>query len=197
MPDPRSVVRGAAATAAMVAAICSCGSATTTTSTSISTTASTCTAIPGGSGFHVGTAVVGPADPSNSAFVADQHDLYDPGQLANSRFYPTGYHWKIEWALTSSNITTAETRPDPSIPGSYAVLINFDAAGAREWAAITQAAAKQAPGTPLNRVAMFLDKKVITAPSVLSPSSAITEITGNFSLMQAREIACAISRAPQ
>jgi len=73
------------------------------------------------------------------------------------------------------------------------VTIQFDSNGANEWSKVTTAAFQAGQGTPTNRVAIFLDNIVITAPGVISPSSNQTQITGNFTQASAQQLADQIS----
>jgi SecD/SecF fusion protein len=142
--------------------------------------------------LHFATAVAGQANPSDPQFLADQHNLFNPTQLADPSVYPTGYHWKIDDKLDASDVKSADAVVDPQ-SGQWAVTINFDSKGADEWGKVTQAAFNAGQGTPQNRVAIFLDTQIITAPGVISPSSSTTEITGNFTQAGATQLAQQIS----
>jgi len=77
--------------------------------------------------------------------------------------------------------------------GQIAVNITFNDVGATEWSKITTAAFNAGASSPFNRVAIFLDNNVITAPNVNGVSSNKTQITGNFTSAQAQALASAIS----
>jgi SecD/SecF fusion protein len=94
--------------------------------------------------------------------------------------------------IDASDVSKADVQFD-SQQGQWAVTINFDSKGADEWGKVTTAAYQAGQGTPQNRVAIFLDKNVITAPAVQSPSSSNTEITGNFTEQTASQLASQIS----
>ena len=126
--------------------------------------------------------VTNPAD----KFCVDQDGLFEPSQLSNGVFYPSGYHWKIDNSLPASDIVSSSVGTD-STTGSPTVDISFNGSGASQWSKITTAANNvfTANGCTANSacaagsmVAIFLDNNVISAPVVDSPSSANTEITG-------------------
>jgi SecD/SecF fusion protein len=143
--------------------------------------------------LHFATAAAGTPNPKDPAFIGDQQNLYDPAQFSNSLYYPQGYHWKIDNNIDAADVTMADVGTDPN-SGQIAVNITFNGHGAAEWAKITSAAFAAAQGTPQNRVAIFLDNQVITAPDVLSGNqSNQTQITGGFSTDQATTLATQIS----
>ena len=142
--------------------------------------------------LHFATAAQGAPDPRNPNFLADQKNLFDPTQINDPNFYPQGYHWKIDDKLDASDVNKADAVIDPQ-SGQFAVTINFDGKGADEWGKITTEAYKQPQGSPPNRVAIFLDNRILTAPQVQSPSSANTEITGNFTQQSAQQLADSIA----
>ena len=142
--------------------------------------------------LHFATAVQGAPNPKDPNFIADQHNLYDPNQFANSAYYQQGYHWKIDDKIDASDVSKADVQFDPQ-QGQWAVTINFDSKGADESVKITTTAFNAGTSSPLNRIAIFLDTQVITAPLVQSPSSANTEITGNFTQQGASQLASQIS----
>jgi SecD/SecF fusion protein len=142
--------------------------------------------------LHFATAVPGAANPRDPTFLADQHNLYDPKQLADPSFYPQGYHWKIDDKIDASDVQKADAVIDTQ-SSQWAVTINFDGKGADEWSKITTAAFNAGQGQPTNRVAIFLDTQIITAPGVLGPSSNQTQITGNFTQAAATQLAQQIS----
>lgn len=121
---------------------------------------------------------------------ADQQNLCDARQFANSQYYPAGFHWKIDQNIDAADVTGATVGFDQTQQPS--VNITFDSKGADEWSKITNAAFQAQAGTPQNRVAIFLDNQVLTAPNVQSPSSSNTQITG-FTLTEAQQLASQIS----
>jgi SecD/SecF fusion protein len=146
--------------------------------------------------LHFAVPVAGAANPADPKFLADQENLFDPAQLANTQFYPTGYHWKIDDNLDASDVQAADVGTDQS--GQIAVNITFDDKGASEWSKVTNAAYtfyQQSPSNPppQARVAIFLDNQVLTAPVVQGASSNRTQITGGFTSQQAQDLAAKIS----
>ncbi|MBJ7610168.1 MAG: protein translocase subunit SecD [Candidatus Dormibacteraeota bacterium] len=141
--------------------------------------------------LHFATAVPGAPNPNDPQFLADQEHLFNTQQFAVTQYYQAGYHWKIDDALDASDVTKADVGVDQS--GQIAVNINFNEAGATEWGKVTQTAFAAGANSPLNRVAIFLDSDVITAPGVTGPSTNQTQITGSFTNPQAQALASAIS----
>jgi SecD/SecF fusion protein len=141
--------------------------------------------------LYFATAVQGAPSATDPKFVADQQSLYDPKQFSDPNFYPSGYHWKIDNNLQASDVSSADVGLAQN--GQFAVNINFNAHGADEWSKITTAAFQQQQGSPQNRVAIFLDNDIITAPDVISPSSSQTQITGGFNQSSAQTLADQIS----
>ncbi|MGH7750642.1 MAG: preprotein translocase subunit SecD, partial [Candidatus Dormibacteria bacterium] len=142
--------------------------------------------------LHFATSAVGNADPNDPTFIADQQRLFDPRQLANTTDYPPGYHWKIDDNIAATDVTKADVGFSTT-QNAYAVDITFNSSGAAEWLKITTDAVKQTYGTPPNRVAIFLDNTIISAPNVQQASSNQTEITGNFTADSATQLASSIS----
>ena len=146
--------------------------------------------------LHFATAAAGAPNPNDPTFIADQQRLYDVKQFSNSLFYPAGYHWKIDPKLDASDVNSASVGTDQNT-GAIAVLINFNSAGAEEWAKITQAAFNvysTTPTSPMAQVAIFLDNDVLTAPDVVQGGqSNQTQITGNFTPQSAQQLASQIS----
>jgi SecD/SecF fusion protein len=136
--------------------------------------------------LHFATAVPGPVpSPSDLAaqnaaaqqFLNDQQGLFDPAQLGNPTYYPTGYHWKIDDKLPASDVTSA-TAGFNSQTNQPVVDISFNGEGAAEWNKITTAAFAQPAGSAQNLVAIFLDDTIISDPAVQGVSGASTEISG-------------------
>ncbi len=146
--------------------------------------------------LYFATAVAGAPNPSSPSFIADQKGLYDPSQFSNPTLYPTGYHWKIDNNLQATDVNSATVGQDAT-SGAIAVDINFNSAGATEWAKITNAAYavyQTDPTSPNAQIAIFLDNEVLTAPQVTGGGqSNQTEITGNFTSDSATQLASLIS----
>ena len=146
--------------------------------------------------LHFATAVPGAPNPGDPTFLADQENLYDPNQFANTQLYPTGYHWKVDDKLDASDVISADVGVDQS--NQVAVNISFDDKGASEWSNITNAAyafyQQNTTAPPAQaQVAIFLDKDIITAPVVQGASSNKTQITGGFTTQSAQALASDIS----
>jgi SecD/SecF fusion protein len=146
--------------------------------------------------LYFATAVSGAPDPTSSSFIADQQGLYDTSQFSNPTLYPTGFHWKIDNNLQATDVNSATVGQDAT-SGAIAVDINFNSAGATEWAKITNAAYavyQTDPTSPNAQIAIFLDNQVLTAPQVTGGGqSNQTEITGNFTSDSATQLASLIS----
>jgi SecD/SecF fusion protein len=124
-------------------------------------------------------------DNPSDGFCVDQEDLYQPSQLDQTQYYPTGYHWKIDNKLPAADIASSSLGTDQN--GNPAVDITFNGAGANEWSNITGAAYQvyHADGcspdsgcAATSEVAIFLDNQVVSAPVVEGQSSSSTQITG-------------------
>nr|WP_211177127.1 protein translocase subunit SecD [Pseudonocardia acidicola] len=102
-------------------------------------------------------------------------------------------------ALTGAGVSDAGPGRDPQAgPGSF-VSIDFTSEAAPTWQAITAQAACAAPGDPSRRVAIVLDGTVISSPGMVEAigcgvgiAGGRTQITGQFSAEQARELAVLI-----
>ncbi|GAC1337584.1 MAG: protein translocase subunit SecDF [Candidatus Dormibacteria bacterium] len=121
----------------------------------------------------------------------DQQNLCNTDQIQSGQDYPQGYHWKIDPIIDASDVSTAAANFTQD--GQWAVDIQFDSKGADEWSKVTQAAYAQPQGSPGNRVAIFLDNTIITAPGVVGPSSDKTQITGGFTQDTANRLASQIT----
>jgi SecD/SecF fusion protein len=141
--------------------------------------------------LYFATAVPGPPNPADPAFIRDQHGLYDAKQFANSQYYPQGYHWRIDDNISATDVTSAQENYNAQ--QGYVVDITFNSHGAEEWSKITTAAYSQPQGSPQNRIAIFLDTEVLTAPDVLGPQTNTSEISGNFTQASASQLASQIS----
>ena len=88
---------------------------------------------------------------------------------------------------------------DPQGLGGWFVTIDFKGAGGSSWTKLTGEAACAPPGDPVRRVAIVLDDEVISSPQV-DPSvpcdvgipGGPTQITGNFTQEEAKELAALI-----
>jgi SecD/SecF fusion protein len=147
--------------------------------------------------LYFATSVPGAATaPPSTALISDQEGHYDTAQFPDTALYPSGSHWKIDDNLDATDVNTATVGTD-STTGAITVDINFNSAGASEWAKITNAAfaAYTAnPSSPTAQIAIFLDNDVLTAPQVTGGGqSNQTQITGGFTSDSATQLASLIS----
>jgi hypothetical protein len=192
------VVRVACALAG-AAALGGCSSANnTTTPTSQPAPTTSSVPIPRGATplpFNVAGAVAGTPDPTSTAFLTDQNNLYDPAEFGNPLLYPPGYHWKIDRGVGPHGIQAVAVVQDRQ-SHQWAITLRFTPAAAARWAADTQAAYQQPQGTPFNRMAIFVGSQIVWAPQVITPGGADVEITANWSTQaQAVQVAAAIKAA--
>jgi len=102
-------------------------------------------------------------------------------------------------ALTGDAVGDAEAVIDPQLGNAWEVSISFRGDGGDQWAAITGQAACEPVGSPQRRVAIVLDKDIISSPEV-SPevecevgiAGGDTVITGNFTAQEAKDLALLI-----
>jgi SecD/SecF fusion protein len=102
-------------------------------------------------------------------------------------------------ALTGEAVGDARAELDPQLQAHWQVAIGFRGEGGRRWAELTGKAACAAPGEPARRVAIVLDRQVISSPQV-DPSVACgqgitggqTVITGDFTDEEAEDLALLI-----
>jgi SecD/SecF fusion protein len=102
-------------------------------------------------------------------------------------------------ALTGEAVGDARAELDPQFQTSWQVAIEFQGEGGDRWAELTGAAACQPAGDPRRRVAIVLDRQVISSPQV-DPSvpceqgitGGQTVITGDFSDDEAQDLALLI-----
>ena len=87
--------------------------------------------------------------------------------------------------LQGDHIKTAGTQTDP-VTGELQVVLSMDSEGARKWGEMTSKAFKNGK----REVAVVLDDEVVSSPSVQSAIlGGNTQITGNFSVTEANELA--------
>jgi SecD/SecF fusion protein len=102
-------------------------------------------------------------------------------------------------ALTGEAVGDARAELDPQAQVRWQVAIEFQGDGGRRWAELTGEAACQPPGNPTRRVAIVLDRQVISSPQV-DPSVACeqgigggqTVITGDFTDREAQDLSLLI-----
>jgi SecD/SecF fusion protein len=101
--------------------------------------------------------------------------------------------------LTGEAVGGARAELDPQSQSRWQVAIDFQGDGGRRWAELTGQAACQPAGDPRRRVAIVLDRQVISSPQV-DPSVACgqgitggqTVITGDFTDREAHDLALLI-----
>jgi SecD/SecF fusion protein len=144
--------------------------------------------------FHpvLGVAEPTPEEPTTTQRPADRDELVladeDGGRL---RLGPA--------ALTGEAVGDAQAMLDPQTSTHWEVQIEFQGAGSRRWAELTGEAACQPAGDPRRRVAIVLDRQVISSPQV-DPSVACkqgitggqTVITGDFTNREAEDLSLLI-----
>jgi SecD/SecF fusion protein len=99
-------------------------------------------------------------------------------------------------ALTGEAVGDARAELDPQFQARWQVSIGFRGEGGRRWAELTGQAACQPAADPTRRVAIVLDRQVISSPQV-DPSVACgqgitggqTVITGDFTDREAQDLA--------
>ena len=102
-------------------------------------------------------------------------------------------------ALTGEAVGDARAELDPQAQVRWQVAIEFQGDGGRRWAELTGEAACQPAGDPTRRVAIVLDRQVISSPQV-DPSVACeqgigggqTVITGDFTDREAQDLSLLI-----
>lgn len=102
-------------------------------------------------------------------------------------------------AVTGEALSSANARLATDLGASWHVEINFRGDGGRQWAELTGQAACAPPGDPARRVAIVLDREVISSPQVgidIACGEGITGgetvITGQFSEGEAKDLALLI-----
>jgi SecD/SecF fusion protein len=102
-------------------------------------------------------------------------------------------------ALTGEAVGDARAELDPQFRARWQVAIEFQGVGSRRWAELTGKAACEPPGDPGRRVAIVLDRQVISSPQV-DPSVVCeqgitggqTVISGDFTDREAQDLALLI-----
>jgi len=102
-------------------------------------------------------------------------------------------------ALTGEAVGDARAELDPRFQARWQVAIEFQGVGSRRWAELTRRAACEPLGDPKRRVAIVLDRQVISSPQV-DPSVTCeqgitggqTVITGDFSDREAEDLSLLI-----
>lgn len=145
--------------------------------------------------FHPVLGVAAPAaDPSKPPpQPSGEQELVLPDQSGgqNLRLGPPG--------LTGEGVGGAAAAIDQRGPGSWYVTVDFKGHGQGSWEKLTGTAACATPGDPTRRVAIVLDKQVISSPQVdpsvpcdVGITGGSTQITGSFTQQEAKDLAALI-----
>jgi SecD/SecF fusion protein len=101
--------------------------------------------------------------------------------------------------LTGEGVEGADAQIDPQGIGGWFVTMDFRGSGERAWAQLTGKAACAPAGDPARRVAIVLDNEIISSPQVdpqvacnVGIAGGSTQITGQFTAAEARELALLI-----
>lgn len=103
-----------------------------------------------------------------------------------------------EAAVRGDQVTSARSQPSQTGFG-HVVAIDFNGPGGEAWQRLTAEAACAAIGDPKRRIAIVLDNRIISSPAVeqsvacgVGIPGGSTQITGQFSQEQARDLAVLI-----
>lgn len=101
--------------------------------------------------------------------------------------------------LTGDAIGDAEAVVDTQLGAAWQVTISFRADGGDRWADLTAEAACEQAGSPTRRVAIVLDRDIISSPEIhhevqcgVGITGGDTVITGDFTAQEARDLALLI-----
>jgi SecD/SecF fusion protein len=102
-------------------------------------------------------------------------------------------------ALTGEGVDDAAAGTDPQTGAGWFVNVDFSGTGSDAWQTLTGKAACASPGDPARRLAIVLDQKVISSPQLdesytcnVGMSGGRTQITGQFSVQEAKDLAVLI-----
>ncbi|GAA1937068.1 protein translocase subunit SecD [Nocardioides marmoribigeumensis] len=102
-------------------------------------------------------------------------------------------------AVIGDQIAGADAGNDPEQGSGWYVTVDFRGEGKENWRSLTADAACAAPGDPARRVAIVLDGEVISSPQVVQEiqcgagmPGGSTQITGSFTIEEAKELALLI-----
>ncbi|MDI3386225.1 protein translocase subunit SecD [Streptomyces sp. B-S-A8] len=133
-----------------------------------------------------------PQPQSPTAPAGEPRTLPDPDQK--------GAYLKLgKAALTGDGVRDAEAVLDQQNMAGWVVNLEFRKAAGEDWARVTGQAACAPQGDPQRRVAIVLDGRIISAPSVnpdvacrVGITGGSTQITGNFQQPEAEELAALV-----
>ncbi|MBO8191026.1 protein translocase subunit SecD [Streptomyces oryzae] len=102
-------------------------------------------------------------------------------------------------ALTGEGVKDAEPQLDTAQGNGWSVTVDFRDSAAGQWAALTGRAACQPADAPQRRVAIVLDDRIVSAPRIQDSvacrtgiTGGSTQITGNFSAEEAKDLAALV-----
>jgi SecD/SecF fusion protein len=102
-------------------------------------------------------------------------------------------------AVQGDEVSSSDPGNDPATGTGWFVTVDFKGQGGQAWKELTAEAACAGPGDPRRRVAIVLDDQVISSPQVAEDvgcgagiSGGSTQITGDFSAEEARELSILI-----
>jgi SecD/SecF fusion protein len=141
--------------------------------------------------FHQVLGVAGPRGRGGASGDAQQERVLADEEGNRLRLAPP--------ALTGDAVGDAEAVTDPQLGTGWEVSISFRGDGGEQWAGITGQAACEPVGSPQRRVAIVLDRDIISSPEV-SPevecdvgiAGGDTVITGDFTSQEAKDLALLI-----
>jgi SecD/SecF fusion protein len=140
--------------------------------------------------FHQVLGVAGPKDRDRGADGEAERILVDEGGTRLRLAAP---------ALTGDAVGDAEAIVDPQVGTAWEVSISFRDDGGEQWADVTGKAACEPVGSPQRRVAIVLDKDIISSPEVAPEvecdqgiTGGDTVITGDFGSQEAKDLALLI-----
>ncbi len=117
--------------------------------------------------------------------------IYMKGEEENQETgEPYDIYHPVERRPTAVGNIVKEAFPSINDFGSYKVSMNFTGEGRKKFSAITgRIAAENVPGQPPGQLAIVLDGEVFSAPTVRERIDGNAEISGRFSLQEAKELA--------
>ncbi|HET6626233.1 MAG TPA: protein translocase subunit SecD, partial [Nocardioidaceae bacterium] len=102
-------------------------------------------------------------------------------------------------AVPGDNVESSDPGNDPSQGTGWFVTVDFKGEGRAQWKKLTADAACAPMGDPSRRIAIVLDKKIISSPQVVQDIACgggmpggSTQITGDFTPEEAKDLAILI-----
>jgi hypothetical protein len=129
--------------------------------------------------FAIALAVPGAPNQRDPAFVKDQDYLFAPEQFANADFYPPGYHWRIDKAISQRSIQSVQVVSDPT-KARWMIDVTFKADAAAHFRDDALKALHAPPGSPTNKIAVFVARHVVWAPQVVAAPTSDDLMVGAY-----------------